>query len=321
MKGCAHATLTRNTPFITGLFELDRVTVRVPATTANMGPGFDCIGMAFDLWNELEVQRGEFCITTVGEGVGDLPADSRNLVFTGVEAAFIRAGKKMPELKYTCRNVVPHGRGLGSSSAAIVSGLVAGAALAEIEMTKDELVSIAANLEGHPDNVAPAIFGGCIIGINDDGQWIVDTVRVPEDLFAVVYIPDVQTNTHESRARLPERIPRSDAVYNISRAAMLVNALNNGRFDLLRYATQDRLHQPMRGQVFPALGRIIKAALNGGAHGAFLSGAGPSVMALTTGREVTVSYEMSEAARISQVPGRCIILKPSANGAHVVEAS
>jgi homoserine kinase len=275
--------------------------------------------MAFDLWNELTVERGKFCIRTIGEGAGELPEDSRNLVFTGVEAAFLRAGKKMPELQYTCRNIVPHGRGLGSSSAAIVSGLVAGAALAGINLSKQELVSIAADLEGHPDNVAPAVFGGCIIGINDDGQWVIDTVKVPEDMFAVVFVPELQTNTHESRARLPDRVRRADAVYNIGRAAMLVNALNNGRFDLLRHATQDRLHQPMRGQVFPALNRIIKAALNGGAHGAFLSGAGPSVMALTTGREVTVSYEMSEAARISQVPGRCMVLKPSARGAHVVE--
>jgi homoserine kinase len=277
--------------------------------------------MALDYWNELTVERGAFHVETVGEGKGELPDDSRNLVVTGAEAAFLKAGIKLPPLRYTCHNNIPHGRGLGSSSAAIVSGIVAGAALAGIELGKQDVVSLAADIEGHPDNVAPAIFGGCIIGVHDDGSWVVDTVRIPDDLFAVIFIPEAHVNTHESRARLPDRITRADAIYNIGRAAMLVNALSNGRYDLLRHATQDRLHQPMRSQVFPAINRIIKAALNGGAHGAFLSGAGPSVMALTTGREVTVSYEMCEAARISQVPGRSMVLKVSNRGAHVVEPS
>ncbi|MDA0677246.1 MAG: homoserine kinase, partial [Chloroflexi bacterium] len=213
----------------------------------------------------------------------------------------------------------PHGRGLGSSSASIVAGLVAGAALADFTFENGDLVTLAADIEGHPDNVAPAIYGGCTIGVHDGNRWIIDTVDVPDDLSAVIFIPELQTNTHESRARLPDQISRSDAVYNIGRAAMLVNALKKREFGLLRYATQDKLHQPLRGQVFPALPRLIKAALNGGAHGAFLSGAGPSVMALTTGREVTISYEMAEAARISQVSGKSLVLKPALRGAYVVQ--
>ena len=270
--------------------DLDRVTVLAPATTANMGPGFDCIGMALDLWNELTVERGEFRVSTEGEGEGELPLDSRNLVVTGVEAAFLAAEKELPPLRYHCKNHIPHGRGLGSSSAAIVSGLIAGAALAEIELSQQQLVKLAADIEGHPDNVAPAIHGCCVVGVHDGQEWIVDEVPVPDELTAVLFVPEGQTNTHESRARLPDRIARTDAVYNIGRAAMLVSAFHKGKFELLRQATQDRLHQPQRGQAFPPLLRLIKAALNGGAHGAFLSGAGPSVLALTTGREVTVSY-------------------------------
>lgn len=300
---------------------LDRVTVRSPATTANMGPGFDCIGMAFEMWNELTVERGPFHVTTEGEGAEELPQDVRNLVVTGVAAAFQVVDKEVPALSYSCRNRIPHGRGLGSSSAAIVAGLIAGAALAEADIANGDLVSLAADLEGHPDNVAAAIYGGCAIGVCDAGRWVIGTVPVPEELRAVVFVPDLQSNTFESRARLPERIPRSDAVYNIGRAAMLVSALHTGDFGLLRQATQDRLHQPLRGQAFPAMGRLIKAALNGGAHGAFLSGAGPSVMALTTGREVTVTYEMAEAARISEIPGKSMVLKPARNGAHVVESA
>ncbi len=285
-----------------------------------MGPGFDCIGMALDMWNELTVERGEFRVTTEGEGAEELPLDSRNLVVTGVEAAFHALDLEVPSLSYHCKNRIPHGRGLGSSSAAVVSGLIAGAALAGTEFDHDHLVKLAADIEGHPDNVAPAIYGCCIVGIHDGQSWIVDEVPVPEDLSAVLFIPDALTNTHESRARLPERVSRSDAVYNIGRAALLISAFHKGKFELLRQATQDRLHQPLRGQAFPALPRLIKAALNGGAHGAFLSGAGPSVLALTTGREVTVSYEMAEAARISEVDGRSIVLKPARRGAHVVES-
>lgn len=299
---------------------MDRVTVNAPATTANMGPGFDCLGMAFEMWNELRVERGNFHVGIEGEGAGELPEDARNLVVTGVEAAFHRAEKEVPPLRYTCRNRIPQGRGLGSSSAAIVAGLIAGSALAGADLENGDLVTLAADLEGHPDNVASAIYGGCTIGVHDGGQWVVDQVPVPDGLSAVVFIPDLQTNTHESRARLADRIPRSDAIYNIGRAAMLVSALHKSNFALLRQATQDRLHQSQRSQAFPALSRLIKAALNGGAHGAFLSGAGPSVMALTTGNEVTVSYEMAEAARISEVPGKSVVLRPASRGAYVVES-
>ncbi len=300
---------------------VDRVTVFAPATTANMGPGFDSIGMAFEMWNELTVERGDFHVSIEGEGATELPEDTRNLVVTGVEAAFHAAGKDVPPLKYICKNRVPHGRGLGSSSAAIAAGLIAGSALANANLEIDQLVSLAADIEGHPDNVAPAIYGGCAIGVHDDDRWIIDTVPVPNDLSAVVFIPDLLSNTHESRARLPDQISRSDAVYNIGRAALLISAMHKGKFGLLKQATQDRLHQPLRGQAFPALNRLIKAAMNGGAHGAFLSGAGPTVMALTTGNEITVSYEMAEAARISEVPGKPAILKPARRGAYVAESA
>lgn len=300
---------------------MDRVTVRAPATSANLGPGFDCIGIALDLWNEVTVERGEFSFEAQGEGASELPLDTRNLVVTGVEAAFTLAEKEMPPLRYKCFNRIPHGRGLGSSSAAVVSGLVAGAALADFELTPDQALKIAADIEGHPDNVAPAIYGACIVGIHDGEQWIVDEVPVPDDLNTVVYIPEAIKNTNDLRARLPEQISRADAIFNIGRAAMLVNALRGDRMELLRHATQDRLHQPHRAQVFRGFDIIVRAALNGGAYGAFLSGAGPSIMAFAKGREVTISYEMSEAARQAQVPGKCLILAPAARGAHVVEVS
>ena len=143
---------------------------------------------------------------------------------------------------------------------------------------------------------------------------------MPKGLKAVLYVPDAEGPTREARELLSPDIPRADAVYNIGRAAMLVNALATGRMDLLKYATDDRIHQPARSSVYPAMSRLIKAALAGGAHGAFLAGAGPSVMALTTGREITVAYEMAEAARLHNLPGRTIVTEPSEQGAYVVSA-
>lgn len=295
--------------------------MRVPATTANLGPGFDCIGLALDLWNEVKVERGAFGITTHGEGAEQLPTDARNLVVTGAEAAFLAAGQEMPQLHFECWNNIPHGRGLGSSSAAIVSGLLAGAALAGVDLGLARLLKLAADIEGHPDNVAPALYGGCCIGVHDGDTWFVSQVPLPEGLNCIVYVPEVTKSTNDMRARLSPQVTRAEAIYNIGRAALLVNALATGHLELLRQGTQDVLHQPARSQVFKGMNTIIKAALDAGALGAFLSGAGPAVMALAKGREVTVNYEMCEAARLHSLSGKSMILRPALKGAHVVTAA
>jgi len=301
---------------------LNSVTVRAPATTANLGPGFDSIGMALDLWNELTLTRGDFSISATGEGADLVPLDARNLAVTGVEAIFNYIGEPVPGLQYEQVNRVPFARGMGSSSSAIVSGLVAGSAISGADLTREEITILAADIEGHPDNVAPAIYGGCTVGVrNGTDKWIVDQVKLPEELYAVLFVPEMEMNTHESRARLPDQISRTDAVYNIGRAALLVNALSSGRLELLKYATDDKLHQPHRSQAFTALPHLIEAAIKGGAHGAFLSGAGPSVLALATGREVTISYEMAEKARILGVAGKPMIMAVAHQGASVTSSS
>jgi homoserine kinase len=278
--------------------------------------------MALDMWNELTITRGEFSVSTVGEGADLLPQDTRNLIVTGVNAVFNHIGETIPDLEYQCNNVIPFARGMGSSSAAIVSGLVAGSAISGADLSKEELTIIAADIEGHPDNVAPAIYGGCTVGVrNGADKWIVDQVKIPEGLHAVLFVPEIQTNTNESRAVLPDLISRTDAVFNIGRAALLVNALSSGRLELLKYATDDRIHQPHRTQAFKAMPHLIEAAIKGGAHGAFLSGAGPSVLALATGREVTISYEMAETARTHGVDGKPMIMSIAHEGAGVIASS
>ncbi len=306
---------------------LQRATIRVPATSANLGPGFDCIGMAVELWNETTVVRGETSFKIEGEGAETLPMDHTNLIAASAQYAFDQLGIKNVELAFQCRNNIPLARGLGSSSAATVSGiaaafLFAGHGLDDLEVRK-QIFALAADVEGHPDNAAPAVFGGCQIGIKindalDDQNWVTSRVPTPEELKAVVFVPDFSMKTEDARGILSDKLPRSDAIFNVGRAAMLVHALSSGKWELLRHATDDRLHQPARiKHLFPRFRPIARGALDAGAHGVFLSGAGPAVMALATERFVTICYEMSENARKAQIDGKAMVLDISQNGMQV----
>lgn len=294
--------------------------VRVPATTANLGPGFDCLGMALDIWNTVRLETGGSGVTVSGEGEGSLSLSRDNLVFQAAARLFRAIGEPAPQLKLTCQNAIPLGRGLGSSSAAAVGGLVAANALCENPLLPNEVLALAVEMEGHPDNVTPALLGGCQIVVQDGEDLVTSPVALAHDLWAVLYIPSQQMPTQQARGLLGPTVSRSDAVFNMGRAALLVNALSTGNLSLLRTATQDRLHQPARGVLFPAMARIIRAALDAGAAGAFLSGAGSTILALTVDREMTVGYEMADMADKAGVPGDLKVTKVSALGAHVVTA-
>ena len=298
---------------------MDSVTVRVPATSANMGPGFDCLALALDIWNEVRVDLGGSGVEIDGEGEDSLARNRDNLVYRSVETAFEEAGKTMPGIGVQCRNGIPLGRGLGSSSAAVVGGLVAGNELCGRPLSDDNMLARAARIEGHPDNSAAALLGGCQIVVEDGDRLATSTVPVPEDLSAVLFIPEVPMPTERARGLLPPIVDRADAVHNIGRAALLVNALVTGDLSELRTATEDRLHQPARQTIFPAMKNIFRAALDAGALGVFLSGAGSTVLALAQGRELTIGYEMADAADKSRVDGTVRVTKPSPLGAHVVE--
>ena len=302
----------------------DLVCVRVPATTANMGPGFDCLGMALDVWNSVRVERhrGPLRIEVNGEGAGEVPEDATNLVYRGFSLLFEGAGEPAPDVRITCDNRIPLGRGLGSSSAAAVAGLVAANEMRGDRLSRLELLELAARLEGHPDNAAPALFGGCrIVARDDGGELLSAAVPVPDDLMAVLFVPDVAMATSEARDLLPAEVPRSDAVYNISRAALLVRAFATGDLAHLDVATEDRLHQPARQAIFYPMRNIFRAARDAGALGVFLSGAGSSVLALTRGREYTIGYEMADIAAKSGVGGSIKVTKPTTKGAHVEECA
>jgi len=312
-----------------------RVTVRVPATTANMGPGFDCAGMALDVWNELTVERASsFSIEIEGEGAQMLPRDKSNLVVKGVEAAYKYAEQEVPTLRYLTLNRIPFAKGMGSSSAAIVSGILAGLALAGFNLqvkNEEELLQIATNIEGHPDNVAPCIYGGFQLGIHNGKRWWTDRVTMPHGIMCVVFCPDHATETSEARQVLKEQIALQDAIFNCGRVAVLVAAFATGNMEWLRYGTEDALHQEQRAPIHPHLKPLIRAALDAGAHGACLSGAGPAVIAFTSGRcgdviaqnasereEFNVAEAFLSAADAIGCPGHVLITKPVEHGGYIV---
>lgn len=295
------------------------VTVRAPATTSNLGSGFDCLGMALDIWNSVHVEVGESGLVVRGEGVDELPVGESNLVYQSFRVPFVRTGQPVPDVRIVCDNQIPLARGLGSSSAAAVAGLLAGNELSGRPLSDEELLDLAAAKEGHPDNVFPALLGGCQIVVKDGSRLVSSPLPVPPDLQAVIFIPEVPMPTEQARSVLDGQVSREDAVYNIGRVGLLVRAFATGDFTKLAVATQDRLHQPARQAIFPAMKVILRAALGAGALGVFLSGAGSSVLALTSGKEMTIGYEMAEAASKAGVVGDVKITRPTSQGAHIAD--
>ena len=300
------------------------LSVRAPATTANLGPGYDCLGMALDLWNRLTVstETAAPAVRVRGEGAGELAADTENLTYRAMRFLYDEAGVPMPPLVLECDNAIPLSRGLGSSAAAIAGGLVAANALLDNPFTPGEMLEMAATIEGHPDNVAAALHGGLQLVVTDEGNRIYTApIGVPDDLQAALFIPERRIATADARRVLPAQVGMADAVHNMSRAALLVAGMMGNRPEYLGIATQDRLHQPYRQALFPAMKVIFAAARNAGALGVFLSGSGSVILALTRERTMTVAYEMFDAARTAGVAGRVTITQPAAQGAHLMPAA
>ncbi|HZP25792.1 MAG TPA: homoserine kinase [Dehalococcoidia bacterium] len=289
----------------------DQVTVRVPATSANLGPGFDCLGLALELSGTVTLQRD----TSIPEG------GAGRLVIEAARRLFQAQGEEAPLLAADYDDAVPLARGLGASAILRVGGLMAANAMLSDPLTTEELLQHASALEHHADNAAPAIFGGMQVAVTmEDGRVAHAGVSLPDGLSAVLYVPDFQMATQKSRRVLPAQLSRSDAVYNVGRAALLVAALAGRRLELLDEATQDRLHQPARSSIFPAMFPIFEAAKAAGALCAYLSGGGSTICALAAGDEERIGRAMSDAAAAREVDGRVVVTRPSERGAEVVEA-
>jgi len=293
--------------------------------------------MAIDMWSEFTVERSDkFEVVCEGDGSYDMPLDETNLVCEGVKAAFKKAGKPLPTLRYHLINRIPYARGLGSSSAAIVGGLVAGFVIAGYRVPawgSEELLNLAAEIEGHPDNVAPALYGGIQLGIHTGSRWMTERVNIPPGLQCICFIPETIGKTSTARGVLSDTISRKEAVFNIGRVAWLVNALATNNIDQLKYGVEDRLHQPQRSKIYPHLNPVIDAAVEAGASAAYLSGAGPTVMAITSGAagdiftqrakervDTKVADAMLAAAAACGCIGKVYITSPVIGGAAVVSA-
>lgn len=270
---------------------LQEAVITVPATTANLGPGFDCLGLALGLRNQLRMTLGGSRLTVEisGEGSGFLPTDGRNLVVQAAYAVFERAGVPQNGLTVQQHNLIPIGSGLGSSAAAVMGGIAAANALAGSPLTDAEMLEIAVAMEKHPDNVTPALFGGLTITVIVDGRLAVEKVKLPPMSVAIV-LPDFDLPTAAARAALPAAVPMADAVFNIGRTAMLIPALLNSDFDKLGAAMQDRLHQSYRLPLVPGMTAAFDAVMKAGAKAVTLSGAGPSLAAFAAeGHEVIIA--------------------------------
>ena len=258
-----------------------RVTVRVPATTANLGPGFDCLALALDWWNEatFELVGEDISVLVTGEGAGRLPRDEHNLMAQAFFFFHRAFGLTLPRgLRIHCNNQVPLGSGLGSSASAAVAGLLAANALSGRGVAVSELLRLADALEGHPDNAAAALLGGLVIIARQEEGLL--TRRYDLDaLSAAVVLPDFNLPTRTARAALPPQVSMQDAVFNLGRTALVVDALRSGDLHLLGQVMDDRLHQPYRLKLIPGAESALAAARQAGAAAAAISGAGPSLIA------------------------------------------
>ncbi|WP_125609919.1 homoserine kinase [Specibacter cremeus] len=270
-------------------------TVRVPATSANLGPGFDSLGLAVSLYDTLVIEtlppgagteagaapHLEFDLR--GEGAADLPRDASHLVVRAMDIAFARLGYRRGPLRLGAENVLPHGRGLGSSASAIVAAIVAANALVDAADRRDRqwVLQLASELEGHPDNVAPAIFGALAVSWREGETYASARVSPSEAVIPVVAIPAVELKTEKARGMLPATVPHADAAANAGRAALLIHAIKDAPA-LLPAATRDYLHQDYRAEAMPESAALV-AALRAAGHAAFISGAGPTVMTLANG--------------------------------------
>lgn len=295
--------------------------VRVPGTTANCGPGFDTVGIACTIYNELELnlsEKGTLIIEVEGEGKEYISTDENNIIYQAIQAVLDKVGKPYQGIHLKLYNKIPLARGLGSSAAAIVGGLIAANQATGNTLSQDDIFAMATTIEGHPDNVAPAIFGGITISVMQGNQPVSLRFIPEKSLRMVVTIPDFNLSTHAARQVLPSAISITDAVFNISRVALLVGALCKGEFQHLKSALEDKIHQPYRKQLIPGMQQVFDAAVAKGAFGAAISGAGPCLIAFTESNYDEIGSAMVQAFTDNNVKAKYVILNIDTEGAKVI---
>lgn len=298
------------------------ITVCVPATTANLGPGFDVLGLALNLYNyvKMEIREQDMVIEVTGEGKDSIPTDRENIVFKAAQKVWGKCGFQYNGLYIKLENNIPLARGLGSSAAAITGGMVAANALVGYPLSSYEILHLATEFEGHPDNVAPALFGGLVISNFENGKVHNHQIQVQEGLNIVAIVPDFQLSTKLGRGLLPKLVTLKDASFNISRASLLITAFLTGDFQLLSLGMEDRLHQPYRSKLIPGMEAALTNGKKAGALGVALSGSGPTVIAFCSEKNQLecVSSSMARAFNEADINVSIKNLLPDNLGARVI---
>jgi homoserine kinase len=287
-------------------------TIRVPATTANIGPGFDCLGAALTLYNEFKftpLSIGESLhISVTGDEADRVSTDASNLVYQAFCKVFADLKQEPPAVKIEIQMDVPLARGLGSSATAIVGGLVGANVLAGSPLTQDKVMALAIALEGHPDNVVPALIGGCRLAASGIARdWEICELIWHSDIIPIVAIPDFELSTTEARRVLPIDYSRADAIFNMAHLGLLMRGLETGNADWLKAALQDRIHQPYRQALIGGYDEMRSAAISAGAHGLVISGAGPTLLALSSWADADAVKTAMEATWTQQ--GISVVVK------------
>ncbi len=269
------------------------IKIRIPASTANLGSGFDSLGIALDLYNYIEMEEAKGCFIFDKKG-GDIPTGEDNLIYLSAKKVYEKCGKAFGGLRIVEENNIPFARGLGSSSACIVGGVFGANELLGKPFGKDELLDLAAEIEGHPDNVSPALLGGLTVNAMEENKVFYVKQELPEDLVFAAFVPPFELKTADARAVMPKKIPLKDAVFNLSRSALIASSLITGKYENLKTGAEDKLHQPYRLPLIPGGERVIEECYNRGALAAFISGAGSTLGAIFRGKKEEILPAIKE---------------------------
>ncbi len=255
------------------------IKIRIPATSANLGSGFDSLGVALDLYNYVHIEEADDIDISSADEI-EVPTDESNLIYWSAQRLYIECGKTLPGLKIVQENNIPMTRGLGSSSACIAAGLIGANRFLGSPMSTHDLVNLACRIEGHPDNTTPALLGGLVTAAMENGRVYSVSVPVAKHIRFGVFIPPFELKTEVARKALPDGYTRDDAVYNLSRSSLMTAALFSGSLENLRVAVQDSLHQPYRKKFISGLDTVFRISYELGSYGTYISGAGPSIIAI-----------------------------------------
>lgn len=294
------------------------IKVRVPATSANMGPGFDSLGIGLTLYNEFGFKEIESGLKF--KGIPEEFCNEENIIYEAMKYCFDKAGYKIKGLEISELNQdVPISRGLGSSSTCIVGGLVGANEILGGKFSEDELLDMAVEIEGHPDNVAPALIGGMVVAITEENKTFYDKINLKGGLKFVAIVPNFRLSTEKARGVLPKEITLKDGVYNLSRAALMVSSFTSGKYELIKYACKDAFHQNYRSQLIPGFEKVYNKSYELGALGCYLSGAGPTIMAIIDEKDERFSNKLKQFLNDENLQWDILELSLDSEGATIIK--